>query len=127
MALFQRAVFVASFDDLRDLPALRSKEIAFAGRSNAGKSSAINALANRKRLAYLSKSPGRTHQINFFSLGNARYLVDLPGYGYARVPAKLRLHWELLLETTCKQENRCLAWYLSWTLGTLSRRWINRC
>ena len=61
-------------------------EIVFAGRSNVGKSSAINALAGRKRLAYTSKTPGRTQTINFFALGTDARLVDLPGYGYAKVP-----------------------------------------
>ncbi|MGH8710462.1 MAG: ribosome biogenesis GTP-binding protein YihA/YsxC [Burkholderiales bacterium] len=97
MSLFQNVVFFASVADLRDLPTSQGEEIAFAGRSNAGKSSAINALAKRKRLAFISKSPGRTQLINFFSLGNGRYLVDLPGYGYAKVPVTIRQHWESLL------------------------------
>jgi GTP-binding protein len=97
MALFQHIVFFASVADMRDLPPPQGAEIAFAGRSNSGKSSAINALAKRKRLAFVAKSPGRTQQINFFSLGDARYLVDLPGYGYAKVPASIRQHWKSLL------------------------------
>jgi GTP-binding protein len=97
MSLFQHAVFFTSVADWRDLPTPEGEEIAFAGRSNAGKSSAINALAKRKRLAFISKLPGRTQQINFFSLGNGRYLVDLPGYGYAKVPVTIRQHWETLL------------------------------
>ncbi len=97
MSLFQHVVFFTSVADWRDLPTPQGEEIAFAGRSNAGKSSAINALAKRKRLAFISKSPGRTQQINFFSLGNGRYLVDLPGYGYAKVPVTIRQHWETLL------------------------------
>ncbi len=97
MSLFQHVVFFASVADLRDLPTPQGEEIAFAGRSNAGKSSAINALAKRKRLAFISKSPGRTQHINFFSLGNGRYLVDLPGYGYAKVPLTVRQHWGSLL------------------------------
>jgi GTP-binding protein len=97
MSLFQHIAFFTSVADLRDLPPLQGEEIAFAGRSNAGKSSAINALVKRKRLAFISKSPGRTQQINFFSLGDGRYLVDLPGYGYAKVPATLQQHWELLI------------------------------
>jgi len=67
------------------------------GRSNAGKSSAINALANRRRLAFVSKTPGRTQLINFFTLGPGAYLVDLPGYGYAGVPGAVRAHWETLV------------------------------
>jgi len=84
---------------MSDLPAHGGIEIAFAGRSNAGKSSAINTLANRNRLAYVSKTPGRTQLINFFELGADRYLVDLPGYGYADVPDKIRLHWQHILST----------------------------
>lgn len=74
-------------------------EVAFAGRSNAGKSSAINALTNQKQLARASKRPGRTQMINFFSLGNPdQRLVDLPGYGYAAVPEKMKLVWQKELE-----------------------------
>src|SRR5438046_8771291 len=69
-------------------------EVAFAGRSNAGKSSAINALANRSNLAFTSKTPGRTQQINFFRLRNGALLADLPGYGYAAVPHALKRHWQ---------------------------------
>ena len=78
-------------------------EVAFAGRSNAGKSSALNTLANHNRLAYVSKQPGRTQLINFFSLGNDRFLVDLPGYGYAKVPEALRKHWQMTLSTYLSQ------------------------
>ena len=97
MSLFQNAKFHTSANALTDLPAHGGVEIAFAGRSNAGKSSAINTLANRSRLAYVSKTPGRTQLINFFELGNDRYLVDLPGYGFADVPEKIRLHWQKIL------------------------------
>jgi GTP-binding protein len=83
--------------DPRELPPPRVAEIAFAGRSNAGKSSAINALTGRRRLAFVSKAPGRTQLINFFSVGSAAYLVDLPGYGYAGVPGEVRRHWEGLV------------------------------
>src|SRR5579872_4441227 len=72
-------------------------EVAIAGRSNAGKSSAINTLAQRHRLAFVSKTPGRTQQINFFSMGEGRFLVDLPGYGYAKVPRDLQQEWERLI------------------------------
>ena len=97
MALFQEAQFYISADKLTDLPPPCGVEIAFAGRSNSGKSSAINTLANRNRLAFVSKTPGRTQLINFFSLGNDRFLVDLPGYGYAKVPEAMRLHWQKVL------------------------------
>ncbi|MGE5027388.1 MAG: ribosome biogenesis GTP-binding protein YihA/YsxC [Betaproteobacteria bacterium] len=97
MALFQEAQFYISADKLTDLPPPCGIEIAFAGRSNSGKSSAINTLANRNRLAFVSKTPGRTQLINFFSLGNDHFLVDLPGYGYAKVPEAMRLHWQKVL------------------------------
>ena len=83
--------------DPRELPRPSVAEIAFAGRSNAGKSSAINALTGRKRLAYVSKTPGRTQLINFFSLDGRAFLVDLPGYGYAGVPGEVRRHWGVLV------------------------------
>ena len=97
MPLFQNATFYISAHHLRDLPAPIGVEVAFAGRSNAGKSSALNTLANHNRLAYVSNQPGRTQLINFFSLGNDRFLVDLPGYGYAKVPAAMRAHWQMTL------------------------------
>lgn len=96
MSLFQKLRFHITVNHLRDLPDTR-REIAFVGRSNAGKSSVINTLANRVRLAFVSKTPGRTQHINYFSLGEDLYLVDLPGYGYADVPAAVRAHWEKLL------------------------------
>jgi len=94
--LFLDIAFSTSAADESGLPASQV-EVAFAGRSNAGKSSAINALAQRHRLAFVSKTPGRTQQINFFSLGRERFLVDLPGYGYAKVPRGMRNEWELLI------------------------------
>ncbi len=97
MPLFQNAQFLASAHHLRDLPPATGIEIAFAGRSNAGKSSALNTLANHNRLAFVSKQPGRTQLINFFTLGNDKHLVDLPGYGYAKVPEALRKHWQHVL------------------------------
>lgn len=97
MPLFQNATFFISAHHLRDLPPASGVEVAFAGRSNAGKSSALNTLANHNRLAYVSKQPGRTQLINFFTLGNDRHLVDLPGYGYAKVPEAMRAHWQNVL------------------------------
>ena len=97
MGLFSRAVFYTTVNDLYALPQHGGKEVAFAGRSNAGKSSAINTLANHTRLAFTSKTPGRTQHINYFDLGDSRFLVDLPGYGYAKVPPEVRAHWEGLL------------------------------
>lgn len=97
MPLLQRAVFHTTVAHLRDLPTDSHVELAFAGRSNAGKSSAINTLAGRVRLAYVSKTPGRTQHLNYFSLGDGRYLVDLPGYGYAKAPLEIRSQWEGLI------------------------------
>lgn len=93
----ERAAFALSVHDPRELPAPAAPELAFAGRSNAGKSSAINSLVGRRRLAFVSKTPGRTQLINFFSLGSDAFLVDLPGYGYAGVPGEVRRHWEHLV------------------------------
>ena len=97
MSPFGEAQFFRAIHDLKDLPPNAIAEVAFAGRSNAGKSSAINALVNRNRLAFVSKTPGRTQTINFFSLGAQRFLVDLPGYGYAAVPAKGKHRWGMLI------------------------------
>ena len=96
MNLFQNAKFFTTVNHLTDLPNT-SAEIAFVGRSNAGKSSAINTLTNHVRLAYVSKTPGRTQHINFFELPNGYFMVDLPGYGYAKVPEAIRTHWVQLL------------------------------
>jgi GTP-binding protein len=96
MSLFSQLRFHTTVNDLHMLP-FEGVEVAFAGRSNAGKSSAINTLANRTRLAFVSKTPGRTQHINYFDFGGGRYLVDLPGYGYAEVPEAIRAHWEQLL------------------------------
>ncbi|MBM5572459.1 MULTISPECIES: ribosome biogenesis GTP-binding protein YihA/YsxC [Deefgea] len=96
MSLFQGLQFLTTVNDLKTLPH-EGLEVAFAGRSNAGKSSAINTLANVTRLAYVSKTPGRTQHINYFDFGNERRLVDLPGYGYAEVPERVRKHWQGLL------------------------------
>jgi len=91
---YKSARFTTSAVGLDDCPADSLREVAFAGRSNAGKSSAINALTNQNRLARTSKTPGRTQLINFFELGEQRYLVDLPGYGYAQVPLSVKSQWE---------------------------------
>jgi len=99
MSLFRGATFYITAHHLSDLPPPLGPEIAFAGRSNAGKSSAINTLVDHNRLAFVSKTPGRTQQINFFSLRGGAFLVDLPGYGYAKVQRDLRTHWEQLLST----------------------------
>jgi GTP-binding protein len=88
------AAFVLAAHRLDQLPADTGTEVAFAGRSNAGKSSAINALADQGGLARTSKTPGRTQQLVVFALPDGRRLVDLPGYGYAEVPPALRQHWK---------------------------------
>jgi GTP-binding protein len=93
----QHAEFHLTVANDAQLPPPGPPEIAFAGRSNAGKSSAINALANRTRLAFTSKTPGRTQQINFFRLRSGALLADLPGYGYAAVPQALKRHWQEFL------------------------------
>ena len=113
MSKLWQARFFTTVNQLRDLPGTHVPEVAFAGRSNAGKSTAINILTNQKGLAFASKTPGRTQHINFFSIGGAHVaqhrkdptiveeiralLVDLPGYGYAEVSGSAKLHWQKLL------------------------------
>src|SRR5438552_8363435 len=97
MISFAHGVFLRAAGRIADLRPPGPPEIAFAGRSNVGKSSAINALAGRRALARTSKTPGRTQTINFYALGEAARLVDLPGYGYARVPQSMRMHWRELV------------------------------
>jgi len=104
MSLFRHATFEISVAQPSGLPAPVGMEIAFAGRSNSGKSSAINTLVGHTRLAFVSKTPGRTQLINLFRMKNGAALVDLPGYGYAQVPMAVRLQWQGLLEhyLTCR-------------------------
>lgn len=97
MSLFHEAQYVASAHELTELLPDTGAEVAFVGRSNAGKSSAINALTKRRHLAFVSKTPGRTQMINFFDCGDQRRLVDLPGYGYAAVSKAERKHWGELI------------------------------
>jgi GTP-binding protein len=97
MPQFPAARFIGSAWQPHQFPADEGAEVAFAGRSNAGKSSALNAIAGRKDLARTSKTPGRTQLINFFALDGAQRLVDLPGYGFAKVPERIREHWQELL------------------------------
>lgn len=98
MKAFSQAAFLRAAGRPEDLPPPAAREIAFAGRSNVGKSSAINALLGRRALARTSKTPGRTQTINFYGLGTDAVLVDLPGYGYARVPQALRAQWGQLVD-----------------------------
>ena len=107
MNLFQNAKFFTTVNHLKDLPDTPA-EIAFVGRSNAGKSSAINTLTNHVRLAYVSKTPGRTQHINFFELENGNFMVDLPGYGYAQVPEAIRAHWVKLLGNYLQQRRQLI-------------------
>jgi GTP-binding protein len=94
---FHALQFLKTVASWRELPLGDAPEVAFAGRSNAGKSSAINALAQRTRLAYVSRTPGRTQHINFFHAPSGVLLADLPGYGYAAVPAQVRRQWEAFI------------------------------
>jgi GTP-binding protein len=103
MPLLQKAKFITSANHINELPEDDGLEIAFAGRSNAGKSSAINSLSRQNRLAYVSKQPGRTQLVNFFEIEERKYLVDLPGYGYAKVPESMRKHWQKTLPTYLQQ------------------------
>ena len=95
---YREAAYFISAHNLKQLPADSGIEVAFAGRSNAGKSSAINALTDQKALARTSKTPGRTQQIVIFDIDPERRIADLPGYGYAKVPEKLRAHWRHVLQ-----------------------------
>lgn len=96
--IIKSAEFVKSAVKLRDYPPADYPEIAFAGRSNVGKSSLINTLVNRRRLVKTSATPGRTQLINFFLVNEAFSFVDLPGYGYAKVPLKVKMSWGPMIE-----------------------------
>ncbi|GGX42543.1 ribosome biogenesis GTP-binding protein YihA/YsxC [Undibacterium squillarum] len=125
MSLLWQARFFTTVNHLRDLPKTQIPEIAFAGRSNAGKSSAINTLTNQKRLCFASKTPGRTQHINYFSIGGAHVgqhrndearpeeiramLVDLPGYGYAEVSGAAKQHWNILLGNYVQKRDQLVA------------------
>jgi len=95
--IYRQAVFTISAHRLSHCPEDEGFEVAFAGRSNAGKSSALNVISQQRGLARTSKTPGRTQQINFFDLDEQHRLVDLPGYGYAKVPMSIKLHWQKTL------------------------------
>ncbi|MDY7577362.1 ribosome biogenesis GTP-binding protein YihA/YsxC [Herbaspirillum sp. RTI4] len=125
MSQLWQARFFTTVNHLRDLPGTQIPEIAFAGRSNAGKSTAINILCNQKKLAFASKTPGRTQHINYFSIGGAHVgqhrkdetrvdeiramLVDLPGYGYAQVSGSAKLHWQELLGDYVRRRDQLAA------------------
>ena len=94
----EKARYLGSAHTPAQLPPDGGFEVAFAGRSNAGKSSALNALTRQNALARVSKTPGRTQQLVYFEVAPERYLVDLPGYGYAKVPMEMKAHWERFLD-----------------------------
>ncbi|MCP5473593.1 MAG: YihA family ribosome biogenesis GTP-binding protein [Rhodanobacteraceae bacterium] len=100
---FRRARFLMSTPDHHKLPEDQGREVAFAGRSNAGKSSAINAITDQNGLARTSKTPGRTQQLVVFSLGDSERLIDLPGYGYAKVPQDLKRDWHALIDNYVRE------------------------
>ena len=102
---YRQAQFLISAAAKKQFPQEAGFEVAFAGRSNAGKSSTINTLCDNKGLAKISKTPGRTRLVNFFSLDEQRRLVDLPGYGYAKVPVNMKNEWQKLMEQYLQQEN----------------------
>ncbi len=105
-ALFRRPIdFLKGVVNVDGLPPADRPEIAFAGRSNVGKSSLLNALTRRKTLARTSNTPGRTREINYFTLDDAAYLVDMPGYGYAKVPKELVAGWTRLIEAYLRGRN----------------------
>lgn len=97
--LYRHASFLLGAASAKQFPADEGYEVAFAGRSNVGKSSALNVLTDQRGLARVSKTPGRTQQINFFTLDDQRRLVDLPGYGYAKVGEEVRREWAALVDT----------------------------
>lgn len=106
--VYHQATFINSSPHLKDCPADQGREVAFAGRSNAGKSSAINTLTNQNSLARISKTPGRTQMLNFFSINEHFRFVDLPGYGYAKVPEAVKQQWHTLMETyLSKRQSLC--------------------
>lgn len=102
---FNAARFITSAPNIRQMPADTGVEIAFAGRSNAGKSSALNTITQHKSLARTSKTPGRTQLINVFELSEGKRLIDLPGYGYAKVPEEMKLKWQEALSEYLQQRD----------------------
>ena len=105
--VYQEAKYLISAAEFSDLPLDEGAEVAFIGRSNAGKSSALNVITGIKGLARTSKTPGRTQMINFFALNESQRLVDLPGYGYAKVPRMVQERWEELVDSYLKKRS-CL-------------------
>jgi GTP-binding protein len=102
---FSKTGFLQSASRLAECPIDTCDEVAFVGRSNAGKSSAINALTDQPKLARTSKTPGRTQLLNFFQVAEGKFLVDLPGFGYAKVPENIKKQWEKHMEAYLNQRN----------------------
>ncbi len=130
MSLLHRASFLTSAARLDQLPAAGAPEVCFVGRSNAGKSTAINVLCNQRRLAFSSKTPGRTRLINMFGLpdpldpeGHIGYLVDLPGYGYASVARNEKEKWADILGGYLRDRESLVASYCSSTSAAASPNW----
>lgn len=97
--IFKKAEFVKSIKDIKNKPEISFPEIAFAGRSNVGKSSLMNAILNRKKLVKISSTPGKTQLINYFLINDKFYFVDLPGYGYASIPKSILKSWQKMIES----------------------------
>ena len=109
MSVFSKTVFRESAAEIEKLPADGGREVAFVGRSNAGKSSTINALTGIGRLAFVSKQPGRTQLINLFEVTPGHRIVDLPGYGYAKVAKDIKREWGILLERYLQERQELAA------------------
>lgn len=103
--VYHQAKFMLSASQVSEAPEDQGKEVAFAGRSNAGKSSAINTLTRQNSLARISKTPGRTQLLNFFEIDEQRKFVDLPGYGYAKVPLEVKKKWHKMMENYLNQRD----------------------
>lgn len=113
MSVIQVAKYKGSYPSIEICPKADRPEYAFIGRSNVGKSSLINMLCDKKNMAHTSKKPGKTQMINFFDINDEWYLVDLPGYGYAKISKKQRLKWRLMIENYLKhRENLCCTFLL---------------
>lgn len=104
-SVYHQATFMLSASQVSEAPEDQGKEVAFAGRSNAGKSSAINTLTRQNSLARISKTPGRTQLLNFFEIDEQRKFVDLPGYGYAKVPLEVKKKWHKMMEDYLHQRD----------------------
>ncbi|MGR8981161.1 MAG: ribosome biogenesis GTP-binding protein YihA/YsxC [Gammaproteobacteria bacterium] len=107
--VYHQAKFINSSPHLSNVPPDQGREVAFAGRSNAGKSSAINTLTGQNALARISKTPGRTQMLNFFEINERQRFVDLPGYGYAKVPEAVKKKWHELMEKYLNQRKSLCA------------------